>query len=151
MHMACRHIKVNGLRCKSPALKGGQFCYYHSKTRTVEVDVKFGPLRLPTPEDPAAVQLSVARINQAILCGHLDLRKAESLFTGLRIAARFIDRKQVFDAAETVQSAEEHVDGDELAPLDYVCDDDEDCNECSYSELCPRCIHPGEEAEDEDD
>jgi hypothetical protein len=29
MYMHCRHIKTNGLRCESPALKGSQFCYDH--------------------------------------------------------------------------------------------------------------------------
>lgn len=153
MFMACRHIKTNGLRCESPALKGCQFCYYHSKTHSVgaEPHLAFGPLQLPAPEDPAAIQLSVARINDAILGGRLDLRKAMTLFNGLKIAAHFIDRKQSFDADETVQSAEQAADGAELAPLDYVCDEEDDCNECSYSDVCPRCIHPGDEEKDEDD
>src|SRR5579863_5613481 len=106
--MACRHIKANGIRCKSPALKSGRFCYYHSKINSVgaEPHLRFGPLQLPAPEDPAAIQLSVARINDAVINSRLDLRKAAVLLNGLRIAARFIDRKQFFFAAETVQSAE---------------------------------------------
>ena len=152
MFMACRHIKTNGLRCKSPALKGGRFCYYHSKINSIGAEplLRFGPLLLPAPEDPAAIQLSVARINDAVINSRLDLRKAVTLFNGLRIAAHFIDRKQFFYAADTVQSAEQAPDGSELAPLDYVCDDDEECNDCLYSDLCPRCIHPGHENEEED-
>jgi hypothetical protein len=153
MFMTCRHIKINGLRCESPALKSGQFCYYHFKIHSVgdEAHLKFGPLQLPAPEDPAAIQLSVARINDALLSGRIDLRKAGTLFNGLRIAAHFIDRKQFFDAAETVQSTEQAADGAELAPLDYVCDDDEDCNDCLYSDLCPRCIHPGDNDDQDED
>jgi hypothetical protein len=157
MYMTCRHIKINGLRCECPALKGGQFCYYHSKVHTVGVDVKFGPLLLPPPDDPAAIQLSVARINEATLTGRLDLKKAASLFNGLRIASHFIDRSQFLDPDETVQSAEPNADGVELAPRNYVCDEDDDCNDCPYSDLCPRCLHPGDEgygdevAEDSDD
>jgi hypothetical protein len=153
MFMACRHIKTNGLRCESPVLKGGRFCYYHSKINSVggEPHLRFGPLQLPAPEDPAAIQLSVARINDAVINSRLDLRKAAILLNGLRIAARFIDRKQFFDATETVQSAEQAADGSELAPLDYVCDDDEECNDCLYSDLCPRCIHPGDDDKEEDE
>ncbi len=68
MYRVCRHIKTNGLRCGSPALTGGQFCYYHSKMHTIgaEPNLRFGTLQLPTPEDPAAIQLSVARISDAI-------------------------------------------------------------------------------------
>jgi hypothetical protein len=149
MFMACRHIKTNGLRCESPALKGRHFCYYHSKTHTVDADVRFGPLQLPPPEDPAAIQLSVARINDAILTGRLDLNKAASLFTGLRIASRFIDRTTSFDEADLVQSVEIHMDG-ELAPRDYICDDDEYCDDCPYTELCPRCADSNDEEKDED-
>jgi hypothetical protein len=151
MFMACRHIKTNGLRCGSPALRGHQFCYYHSKTHSIGTEpahARFLPLQLPAPEDPAAIQLSVALINNAILTGRIDLKKATTLFMGLRIAAHFIDRRQFFDADEIVQSAEEGADGTELAPLDYICDDDEECSECPHSDLCPNCIHPGEEDQD---
>lgn len=149
MYMECRHIKTNGLRCKSPALKGGHFCYYHSKTHTLGADHRFGPLQLPAPEDAAAIQLSVARINDAILNGRMDLRKAATLFNGLRIAAQFIDRRTHFQARGTVQSAELAAGGDELAPANYVCNDDEDCNQCPYSDRCSRCLHPGDEGYDD--
>jgi hypothetical protein len=141
--MTCRHIKTNGLRCESPALKGGHFCYYHSKVHSLgaEPNAKFGPLQLPTPEDPAAIQLSVARISDAIINGRLDQKKATNLFYGLQIAAQFIDRKKFFYAPDAVQSAEQDSQGDDLAPGNYVCDDDEDCDDCPYSDACPRCIH----------
>ncbi len=119
MYMECRHIKTNGLRCESPALKGRPFCYYHSKVHTIgaEPNLKYGPLQLPSPEDRAAIQLSVARINDAVINSRIDLKKAASLYEGLKIAARFIDPKKYFHEAETVQSAEQCSDGDELAPL----------------------------------
>ena len=61
MYRTCRHIKPNGLRCESPALRSGNFCYYHSKTHIIGADPneKFGALQLPTPEDASAVQLSL--------------------------------------------------------------------------------------------
>lgn len=155
MYMTCRHIKSNGLSCKSPALKGGHFCYYHSKIHTVGADTKFGPLLLPAPEDPAAIQLSVARINDAVLHGRLDLRKALTLLNGLKLAARFIDSRVSFDEAKTVQSANQTAAGDELAPDRYICNDDDDCDECPYSERCSHRGHPGceddEEQEDNDE
>ena len=145
MYTTCRHIKTNGLPCESPMLKGSQFCYYHSKLHSMATDLRSGQLVLPTPEDPAAIQLSIARINQAILNEWIDLPKARSLLNGLRIAAQFMDRTQCPTPTRTVQSTEKNGQGDELAPHNYVCDDDEDCNECPYSELCPRCIRSGDE------
>ena len=96
MYMICRHIKTNGLRCESPALKGQPFCYYHSKAHSVgaEPHLKYGPLQLPTPEDAASIQLSVARINDAVINGRIDLKKAASLINAIKVAAQFIDRKQ---------------------------------------------------------
>ena len=149
-YMACRHIKINGLPCQSPTLKGGQFCYYHSKIHSLGAEVKFGPLQLPPPDDPSAIQFSVARINEAILTGRLDLKKAATLFNGLRIASRFLDRNQFTLPNKTVQSAEQTPDGSELAPPNYVCDVDDDCNDCPYSDLCSRCLHPGDEGYDDE-
>jgi len=147
MYMICRHIKINGLRCQSPALKGCRFCYYHDKTHTVgaEPHLRFGPLQLPTPEDPASIQLSVARISDALISDLINLKKATGLFYGLQIAAQFIDRKQPFDEHKIVQSAEHTADGDELAPSDFVCAAEDDCKDCPNADLCPRHIHQNDE------
>ncbi|HEY1576005.1 MAG TPA: hypothetical protein VGF82_02915 [Terracidiphilus sp.] len=141
MYMTCRHIKSNGLQCGSPSLKGGNFCYFHSNTHTFRDEVKFGPLQLPVPEDAASIQLSIARINEAVLTGCLDLKKANLILSGLKLAARFIDPKKYFDAHLTVQTIQHDMRGEELAEPNYVCDDEEDCNDCPYSDPCPRCIH----------
>jgi hypothetical protein len=125
--------------------------------------VRFGPLVLPVPEDAAAIQVSVALINEAILTGRLDLRKANILITALKLAARFIDRKQPLVAGPTISSLEHDSRGEEIAPPRFVCDEDEDdCDRCPHTQLCPHPGHPGdddgpddeeeeEEAEDKDE
>jgi len=148
--MKCRHIKTNGLRCASPALKGGQFCYFHSKLRTISDDVRFGRLQLPVPEDARSVQLSVARINEAVITGRLDLRKASTLLAAIKLATQFIDRKLFFHERGTVHSLEQNVIGDEIAPHDFDCDGEDDCNRCEFSSLCPHCLHPGDDGYDEE-
>ena len=152
MYMECRHIKPNGLRCESPALRGGHFCYYHSKIHTIgaEPHAKYGPLRLPPPEDPAAIQLSVARISNAVLNGTLDQKKAANLLYGLQIAAQFIDSKRYFYAPNTVQSAEQTADGEDLAPTKYVCKKEEECSDCPFSKVCPRSNCPDDDDEEDD-
>ncbi len=153
MYMICRHIKINGLRCQSPALKGAWFCYYHDKTHTVGADpyVRFGALQLPVPEDSAAIQLSVARINDALINDRIDLKKATSLYYGLQIAAQFIDRKQPFDEDKIVQFAEQTSVGDELAPSECIGATVDDCKDCPNADLCPHPmrgdeneVHPAE-------
>lgn len=151
MYEVCRHIKTNGIPCESPALKGGHFCYYHSKTHTIgaEPNLKYGPLQLPIPEDPAAIQLSVARISDAIINNRIDLKKANSLFYGLQIAAQFIDRRAHFEAKDTVPEAEQSPQGDDLASREFECDDDDDCNDCPYANDCERCAHADDDEDDE--
>jgi len=153
MYMHCRHIKTNGLRCESPALKGSQFCYYHSKVHTIGAKPKrkFGPLQLPAPEDSAAIQLSVARINDALINGRIDLKKATGLFYGIQIAAQFIDRRMYFDKDKTVRFAERSPEGDELAPGNYICNDG-DCNICPFATVdqCTKWEYIGKKNEDAD-
>ncbi len=53
MFLACRHIKPNGVRCESPALRGHSFCYFHAKLHsTTRIGVS-DDFRLPLPEDAA--------------------------------------------------------------------------------------------------
>jgi hypothetical protein len=152
MFMACRHIKTNGLRCKSPALKGGHFCYYHSKVHTIgsEPNAKYGPIHLPTPEDPASIQLAVAQISDAILNGRIDKKSAGHLFYGLQIAAQLIDHKRHFWEDETVQSTEQTAEGDDLAPEERICKSSDDCEGCPHAENCPN-YDSGDDDDDDDD
>ncbi len=154
MYMECRHIKTNGLRCESPALKDAQFCYYHSKVHTVgaEPHLRYGPLQLPAPEDAAAIQLSVARINDAIINDRIILKKATAILYGLQIAAQFIDRKKHSHDAKSVQSVEQTSAGDELAPGIYICEG-EDCNECPFSNpgQCTRWHYTATDTQSLDD
>jgi len=141
----CRHIKTNGLRCASPAFTGHEFCYYHSKIHTVgaEPHLKYGPLQLPTSEDVASIQLSLARICDAIINDRIPLKKATALLYAVQIASQFIDRKKHFDENQTVRCAELDVTGDELAPSEFICAENEDCSHCPYAATaeCTRHRH----------
>ncbi len=91
-------------------------------------------MQLLFPEDAASIQLSVARINESILTGRLDLKKASLVLAGLKLAAKFIDPKKYFDAHLTVQTIQHDMSGEELAEPKYVCDDEDDC---LYSDILP--------------
>jgi len=69
MYPKCRHIKPNGLRCESSALRGTHFCYLRSKLHSLgnEPYDKLGSVRLPTLEGSAAVLLSLAQIDDALI------------------------------------------------------------------------------------
>jgi len=143
MYMECRHIKTNGLRCKIRALNGSQFCYYHSRVHTA------ASLQLPVPEDPAAVQLSVARINNAILNGTLEVKKATALFYGLQIAAQFINRGEWVYPPDAVPSAEQNAAGDDLAPFHFQCDRDDECDKCPHQDQCTQWSYVDQQDDDD--
>jgi hypothetical protein len=103
-----------------------------------EPNLRFGTLQLPTPEDPAAIQLSVARISDAIINNRLDQKKAASLLYALQIAAQFIDHKNIHLPANGVESAEQNSIGDELAPDVYICRVDDNCKKCPKFAQCTK-------------
>jgi hypothetical protein len=140
MYMACRHIKPNGLRCKSPALKDNPFCYYHSRLHNLgkEPYGKYGPMRLPVPEDSASIQLSIAKISDALINDRIDTKRAGRLLYALQIASQNIDRKKEFSDGETVPSATATSEGDDLAPELRVCGAKDKCETCPYAKDCPN-------------
>lgn len=63
----CTHIKTNGIRCGSPAVKGTSLCFHHSAVKTALGKVtpldkvsygSFTPIPFVFPEDRAAMQIN---------------------------------------------------------------------------------------------
>jgi len=153
MYLACRHIKPNGLRCKSPALKDRDFCYYHARLHTLgkEPYGVYGPMRLPVPEDAASIQLSVAQISDALINDRIDSKRAGRLLYALQIASQNIDRKKEFCDGDTVPSATQSGEGDDLAPELRVCGRGDKCEDCPHAKGCPNYHEFVDDKEDRDE
>jgi hypothetical protein len=85
----CTHVKVTGLRCGSPALRGEFFCYFH--TRVIKGVQQRADMRLDSIallEDPEAIQLSLMHVVDGLVKGTLELPRARLIIQALRIAAR---------------------------------------------------------------
>jgi hypothetical protein len=128
MYQKCRHIKPNGLRCDSPALKQAHFCYFHSKIHTVgaEPNLKYGPMLLPAPEGSAAIMLSIAKINDALLSGRIDTKRAGLLLYSMQIASQHLESHDPSDVDQTIETMTIAPNGDELAPEEIVEEEDDD-------------------------
>ncbi len=115
MVQACRHIKPNGERCNSPALRGHCFCYFHSRVHSRTRFRKSEKFKLPVPEDFAAIQESIAKVFDGIVDGIVDLKESAQILWGLQIAMQTIPRKPVMptNSVEFVTLSDK---GDELAP-----------------------------------
>jgi hypothetical protein len=85
----CTHIKVTGVRCGSPALRGEQFCYFHQRmVRGVATppNSRLHPIALIESEE--AIQASLMEVINALARNSIDLRRAELLLRALHIAVR---------------------------------------------------------------
>jgi len=62
MFQLCRPIKINGLRCVSPALSGTAFCYFHSRAHTMAKtkSIVWDTINLPMLEDSASIQVAIS-------------------------------------------------------------------------------------------
>src|SRR6185369_14004569 len=53
----CHHVKANGVQCKSPAMRGQPFCFFHEKFYNPPYDDCFPPL-----EDANSVQCAILQV-----------------------------------------------------------------------------------------
>ncbi len=120
-------------------MTGHAFCYFHAGLHSA---TKIGPtddLCLPLPEDMAAIQLSIARISEALVSGRIDSQKSSQLLWGLKIALQTIPPSPDYDPDETVRSFTKE-DRDELAPQAHVCNGLDNCEGCAHFDTCDQFL-----------
>jgi hypothetical protein len=89
----CTHIKVTGVRCGSPALRGEQFCYFHQRMlRTVKGPPASRVHHAALLEDEESIQASLMEVVNALLRGSIEIKRAELIFRALNTAVRNIRR-----------------------------------------------------------
>jgi hypothetical protein len=85
----CSHIKVNGVRCGSPALRGEFFCYFHQRLiRGVRTPPKSRLHPIAVLEDKESVQVSLMETVNALVRNTIDLRRAQLILRALHIASK---------------------------------------------------------------
>ncbi len=84
----CDHLKEDGFYCKSPALRGRDYCYFHLKLRGRRLNIARAralaadqPLDLPFPEDMHSVQVTLFEVVNALVNKRIDPRLPESCST----------------------------------------------------------------------
>ena len=97
----CRHIKVNGTQCGSPALRSKIFCFYHHKNRPLPVecysDIEYatGEIDLPFFEDAHSIQAVIRQVVQMVLQKRLERKTASLLLYALQIASSNLKRMEL--------------------------------------------------------
>jgi hypothetical protein len=85
----CTHIKVNGVRCGSPALRSEVFCYFHQRMiRGVRTPPKSRLHPVAQIENEEGIQASLMEVIDALIRNTIDLRRANLILRALHIAAR---------------------------------------------------------------
>lgn len=94
----CHHVKTNGVRCGSPALRDEIYCYFHRIWRHQpdchphRPDPNGALFELPLLEDANGIQLAIQQVLQALVSNKIDVRRAYTLLFGLQTAASNIKR-----------------------------------------------------------
>jgi hypothetical protein len=84
----CTHIKVNGIPCGSPALRGEQFCYFHKRLFHGVRVPKSRLLQSALLENEEAIQVSIMHLVNQLLTGNMELKRAEIVLRALNTAVR---------------------------------------------------------------
>jgi hypothetical protein len=85
----CRHIKTNGLKCHSPAMRGSAFCYFHARTRVYAAPrrrTREKPLELPPIHGPADVRAALYTILDAVARGDISAKRGGKLLYAIQLA-----------------------------------------------------------------
>ena len=86
---SCTHIKVSGVRCGSPALRGEQFCYFHQRMlRSVRMPAQSRLHPIALIEDANSIQASLMEVINALMRNTIDLKRATLILRALHIAAK---------------------------------------------------------------
>ena len=81
--LRCQHIRLNGLRCGSPAVTGRRLCHYHAQARRP----KRPNYDLPILEDATSVQFGLVQIVRALQDKAYDTKTGAVLIYALQTAS----------------------------------------------------------------
>ena len=94
----CRHVKVSGTQCGSPALRSKNFCFYHQQHRPLKVECyseaeyPTGEIVLPVFEDAHSIQSVIRQVVQMVLQKRIERKTATLLLYALQIASSNLKR-----------------------------------------------------------
>lgn len=85
----CTHIKISGVRCGSPSLRGTKFCYYHQRLHRgvlTPPESRLHPIAII--EDKDSIQAALMEVINALLRNTIDMKRAALILRALHIAVK---------------------------------------------------------------
>jgi hypothetical protein len=90
----CQHVRENGTFCRSGAVKGRDYCYFHLRSRAQRLAAAQASSQqqpwhpdLPPLEDMRAVQVALMRVLDGLATDSIEPRRAALMLKGLQQAA----------------------------------------------------------------
>jgi hypothetical protein len=119
---SCTHIKVTGVRCGSPPLRGEQFCYFHQRMlRTVKGPPSSRVHHAALLEDEESIQASLMEVVNALLRGTIEIKRAELILRALNTAVRNSKRVKFGNSNDIVTEIPEYAAPPETdSPANYA-------------------------------
>jgi hypothetical protein len=113
----CRHIKTSGDKCCAPAIRGTNFCYFHSRLKRIKRDGRAKDAQLVFPDlvDDSAIQLALSEMATALANGRLNFQQAAVLLRTFRYASEHMRHGGLLASPCAVQSVCDSGDGEEIA------------------------------------
>jgi hypothetical protein len=84
----CTHVKADGNPCRSAAMKGEAFCYFHGEARARNELQK--SMEVPVLEDAQGIQLAIMRVCTLLTNRTIDEKTARAIFNGLNLAQKIL-------------------------------------------------------------
>lgn len=114
----CRWVKQDGTSCGSPQMRKHIYCYAHKQM----MEARALALRLPALEDANAIQISLMRVQKALIDDTISAKKAGLLLYSLQLAVTNIGQTTFGEADERelvtdVVDEEEALGQNQGAPL----------------------------------
>jgi hypothetical protein len=85
-HHYCRHLKMDGVRCRNQIPLGHIHCYHHRYNRNPAFVRHNGKVRIPLLEDVSALQVTTTATVHALVNNSLDRRDARVILTAVKAA-----------------------------------------------------------------
>jgi len=83
----CEHIKDNGIRCGSPAMRGRHFCYYHSRNLAGrQISATHSRRVIPDIKSAYGIRVIATGIVRDLRDGRIDHATARCMAYALQVA-----------------------------------------------------------------
>ena len=151
----CSHIKTNGTKCGSPALRHQTLCYFHyqwdrRERRRVRLGGPVGTnkntgIDFPILEGPESIMIALMEVQHALLDARIDRLTAHTLLYSLQLAMQlkistFTGLSSRLQSVSTCPELESDLDLDRargLRPSEEVCSACPELDTCTSPETCP--------------